>query len=406
MDKKRILLISLFLLMIVFLGFALWFVFFRTAAPQPGAPGTSGVQPTQPGDFPQAGAGQPTAPVQPGDTSLPSADPSQTPSVSQVEQPVEIAQIATDQVLGVTAGGDGVRFYNRSNGLFYRVDQNGRAQALTDEVFYNVDNVTWSPTQNESIIEYPDGSNIYYNFDTKKQVTLPKHWEDFSFSPEGNQLASKSVGFSRENRWLVSSNPDGTGITPIEHLGSNQDRVMVDWSPGKQIVALSRTGQQLGGDRQELLFVGLNGENYPSTVVEGRGLKTQWSKQGEKLLYSVYNARSNFQPELWVVNAQVDSIGSERRLLNLNTWADKCTFQDDRYVFCGVPQYLEAGSGFAPGLADQVPDRLFRIDTQTGIKTEIPLEQQHTVDSIFFNEQENAVYFTDKNDSGLFRASL
>lgn len=408
MDKKRIFLIIGFLILVVILGFALWFVFFRDTTPQaqPTPDGPTPIIPTDDGAFPQAGIGAGTATTTPGETALPSAgfditQPGAVAPAATVSQVVDIA------VLGANPNSTGgANFYDRGNGLFYRVDENGRIQELSDDVFYNVENVVWSPTANESIIEYPDGSNIYYNFETKEQVTLPKHWEDFSFSPQGDKILSKSLGFSPENRWLVASNPDGTGVTPLEALGTNEGKVIVDWSPNQRVVALSRTGAQLGEDRQELLFVGQHGENFPSVIVEGRGLETQWSNKGEKLLYSVYNARSNFRPELWVVNSQIDTIGADRRLLNINTWADKCAFENDRYVLCGVPTSLDAGSGFAPALADQTPDQLFRIDTQTGIRTQIPLGDTHTIDSIFYNEQEGAVYFTDKNKAGLFQARL
>ena len=77
--------------------------------------------------------------------------------------------------------------------------------------------VTWSPTQTASILEYPDGSNIYYDFDTKRQVTIPKHWEEFSFAPQGDRITSKSIGFSPENRWIVSANPDGTDVKIVAY---------------------------------------------------------------------------------------------------------------------------------------------------------------------------------------------
>ncbi len=73
-------------------------------------------------------------------------------------------------------------------------------------------------------------------------------------------------------------------------------------------------------------------------VVEGRDFREKWSPTGQKMLYSVYSIRSNFKPELWIVNAEGNNIGTGRKLLNLSTWADKCTFADDRFVYCAVHQ--------------------------------------------------------------------
>lgn len=412
MDKKRLLFLIGFLTLTVMLGAALYFVFFRdtptTLPPTPPQTGTS-----TGGAFPDAGVGTPNIPVIDPETGLPVPDavipinqlPFQEEPVARVEQVVE------QTVVGATLSGNrNLQFYSDRDGKFYRLDANGNAQALSDQIFFDVDTVNWSPNSNEAIIEYPDGANIYFNFDTEKQVTLPKHWEDFSFSDEGDQLVSKSIGLSPENRWLVVSNPDGTGARFVEPLGNNANRVEVDWSPNRQIVATSRTGEQLGADRQEILMVGLNGENFPSITVEGRGLVSEWSPTGDQLLYSVYNARNDFKPELWIVNANPATMGTGRRLLSVDTWADKCAFDsnDARFVYCGVPATLDKGAGFAPEIADFTPDRLFRIDTQTGIQTQIPLDSgiEHTIDDMFVSEDGKTLYFSDKQQDGLFEVTI
>jgi hypothetical protein len=39
-------------------------------------------------------------------------------------------------------------------------------------------------------------------------------------------------------------------------MGENESKVTVDWSPNRQFIALSRTGDALGADREEVLFIG------------------------------------------------------------------------------------------------------------------------------------------------------
>jgi len=324
------------------------------------------------------------------------------PTTQRVNQPINnyVVSAAPD-----TNGGS--RFYNDTDGKFYRLQKDGTVKTLSDQIFYNVQKANWSPVANQAIIEYPDGSNIYYDFDTKKQVSLPKHWENFSFSPQGDKIASKSLGLSPENQWLITSDPDGKNIKLIEPMGENAAKVTVDWSPNQQVVALSRTGESLGADREEVLFVGLNGENFKSAVVEGRGLESKWSTAGKNLLYSVYSARSDFKPELWIVNAEGNNIGANRQPLNLNTWADKCTFQNERTLFCAVPTQLDTGAGFAPSVADAIPDTIYKIDLQTGLKSEIKQDSAgHTISNMFVGSDGSKLYFTDKNQNGLFSINL
>ncbi len=412
MDKKRILLIILFFLTTILFGYAIYRVFFAKTS------GTS--TDTADGDittgaFPTAGEGAPgTTGGGDEDAALPFSDISIGTGIlddgafTDADAPPLVGNI-TEQPIGSVGIGSGgtAKFYNKTDGKFYRIGADGTPEELSDATFYNVSNVEWSPAREEAIIEYPDGANIYYNFDTKKQVTLPRHWEEFSFHDSGNQITAKSMGFSEENRWLIVSDPEAKNVASIEPLGQNANRVIVDWSPSGQVLALSRTGQPLGSDRQEVLLIGQYGENFKSIIVEGRDLRATWSETGEKLLHSVYSARSGYIPELWVVGAQGDAIGAGRKLLGVNTWADKCTFADDRYVYCGVPTSIDKGAGFVPELADNTPDELLRIDTQTGLKQPIQTDGINTIDTIFIGgEDGNTLYFTDKNKSGLYSVNL
>lgn len=415
MDKKKILYIVIFLLVTVLLGWAIYTVFFAPDKPTPTGPdGTTSE--TDPSFFPDSGTSS-GGNVVTDPTELPFTDtvPSGGNTIGSgsgigsgvFEETPRIQQVSTAPVLSPShVSGGGAKFYNKEDGKFYTVDSFGNVVALSEKQFFNVENVNWSPKNNESIIEYPDGANIYFDFDTQRQVTLPAHWDDFSFSPQGDKVASKSISIAPENRWLISTNPDGSDIKLLEPMGNNQDKVIVDWSPNQQVVALSNTGQELGDDRIEVLFVGQNKENFKSAIVEGRGLETQWSPEGKRLLHSVYNARNEFKPELWIVGAEGDGIGGNRRLLNVSTWAHKCTMTDERFAYCGVPDELEAGAGFVPQLADSVSDTLYKIDTFTGLKTEIPTDAFHTIDSIFPSDDGQTIYFTDTSKEGLFKVNL
>ncbi|OGH59944.1 MAG: hypothetical protein A2725_01765 [Candidatus Magasanikbacteria bacterium RIFCSPHIGHO2_01_FULL_33_34] len=408
MDKKRILMIVGFIIVTLLLGFALYWVFFAEkpsgtiTEPGDGTTPTTGIfPPSDTGDITDRGE------IAPG--VLPPSDTRAGGSFrqGQITKPAKEEKIVDSSILNPSLNNNGdPQFYNKNDGKFYQVLSDGTVRALSDKIFYNVEKVTWSPNDNESIIEYPDGSNIYYNFKTQQQVTLPKYWEDFSFSEEGSKIASKSIGYSPENRWIVTSNPDGSNLQYVAPLGENGSKVDIDWSPTRKIVALSRTGNPLGVDRQEVLLIGQNNENFKSLTVEGRGMQSAWSPTGQQLLYSVYSTESEFKPELWIVNADGDKIDTNRRPLLINTWADKCTFSGDRYVYCGVPVELPVGAGFEPTIADNIQDTIFRIDLQTGSKTSVATDNAHVIDQIFISDDGKKLHFTDKSQDGLFSIDL
>ncbi len=403
MDKKRILIALGFFLLCIGLGYLIYRFFFA-AAPSENIPGQETRASSTINNFPEAGLGGKKGSTSTTNTTLPSSatNPNTLPS-GQDKKP--IVQLLSDSILGVQSGKGGMRYYNRQDGKFYRIDANGKQIPLDDKTFFDVQNVTWAKGKDESILEYPDGSNTYYNFETKKQVTLPKHWEEFSFAPDSDKIAAKSIGISSDNNWLISASPDGQNVKLVEPLGENADKVDINWSPNQQVIATSRTGEPLGADQQQVLLIGQNHENFRSLTVEGRGLVSEWSPQGGKLLYSVYSERSDFKPELWITNAAPGTAGTERKLLNVNTWANKCTFADDRYVYCGIPTSLDTGAGLVPAIADQTPDKIFKIDTQTGVKTELTTDGTHVIANMFIGEDGKTVYFTDKNQNGLFQVN-
>lgn len=403
---KRILFIAALL---IAAGLVAWGLYaaFRRAAPRPiPLPPPVGA-PTPPGQLPSAGVRVPPGAVITPPTEVPPAgEIPPLPPTPAFERPAA-EQVTSDLALfpSINPAGE-LRYHNGSDGRFYRLTPDGQVELLTDQVFFSVSKVTWADRQDKAVLEYPDGAKIIYNFETKRQVTLPSHWQDFSWSPDGAEVAAKSLGLSPENRWLVVTKEDGTGTRLIEPLGEYADRVRVDWSPSRQTVALSQTGEPLGLDRREVLFVGLNGENFKSTVVEGLDFVAQWSPTGQKLLYSVDSARSNFKPELWVVDAYGDSIGNNRRNLGLNTWATKCTFGQDSVLFCAVPRDLPTGAGMAPEIAAGSFDDLYKIDLKTGLKIPIPLGGDYRLNNISYDTARSTLFFTDSTRSGVFEIQL
>lgn len=405
---KRLFLIIGFVIVILILGYLLYAVFFKPSAPET-AP-TNLATTTAPG-------GLPISPKGPGQiiTPAPSTGLPDRGEEGGGRQASEVAnggltkttEINNAESLGATLGANNsdVQFYNKSDGKFYRLDKNGSAAALSEKVFHAAQNIKWSPTKNEAIVEYPDGSNIIYNFSAKKQITLPKHWKDFDFSPNGNEIVTKSLGLDPNNRWLAVSNEDGSKVKAIEALGENESIVYPSWSPNNQTIAMYTKGVDF--DRQEVFFVGLNNENFKSLTVEGRGFQYKWQPSGNQLLYSVYSSKNNLKPMLWLDNARGESIGSARRSLNVETWANKCSFASDKDLYCAVPEKLEEGAGLFPELAQNTRDQLYKIDTQTGLKKLIAVpDGSYNMSNLIISNGEEYLYFTDETTKKIYKIKL
>lgn len=410
MNLKKILLIVGLIAVTLALAFGLYWFFKSTGPitelPQGELPGgedvTAGDQFSPSGERISTTSTQIEEPM----TILPSAKDIETQGAS-VYQPEYSAPIVTEDVVDVAVSQIGdVRYYNETDGKFYKALPDGTTTALSERTFYNVQDTTWANRSDKAVIEYPDGSKILYNFSTDKQVSLPKHWEEFNFSPTDDKIAAKSLGLSEENRWLVTMNDDGTGTQLINALGGNADKVITSWSPNNHSVAFSLTGEALGAYREEVLFLGLHGENFKSFVAEGMDFRPKWSDTGNKLLYSVYSDRTDYKPEIWVVNANGSTIGSGRQSLEINTWAEKCSFATDDSLYCAIPRGLPTGAGISPEVANDTFDDIYRIDLKTGFKTAITTGGNYTVEDLQYDEATGRLIFTDTNKNGIYEINL
>lgn len=404
---KKVFFLAVFLLVVFLLGYLLYFVFFKpalTGKPPVAPAGTSTI-----GQFPAAGTGTGGIISDPGAAGqkLPPAEPAADISDVALGGLTRTKPLSDKKSLDATlaANGSDLQYYDKGDGKFYRITKDGEAVLLSDKVFHEAEKVTWAPNKNKVIIEYPDGANIIYDFDGKKQTTLPSHWEDFAFSPSGNQIVMKSIGLDPNNRWLAVADIDNSESRIIEPLGDNESSVYPAWSPNNQVVALFTEGVDF--DRQEVYFVGANKENFKSTVVEGRGFQPKWSPEGNRLLYSVYSGASDMKPNLWIVDAEGENIGANRKNLHLATWADKCVYADNNGLYCAVPENLEEGAGLFPEMARTTKDALFRIDTDSGLKKIVAIpDGDFSMSNLIVSDNGYYLYFTDDKTGRLHQVRL
>ncbi|MCG2701331.1 hypothetical protein L6267_04140 [Candidatus Parcubacteria bacterium] len=406
---KKIILAVSFVLIVSLLGYVIYVVFFKAGIPEaPKTTITKEGETTAPAGLPISpeGTGQIITPTS--TTGLP-AEQITAPTAGATAKGglTQTAELNQESSFHATLSGDGsgLQYYDKEDGKFYRINENGEITALSDKIFHLVESAVWSPDKNKAILEYPDGANILYDFENNKQTTLPSHWEDFNFSPSGRQIVMKSIGLDPDNRWLAISNADGSKARRVEALGDKNDTVYPSWSPNNQSVAMYTEGVDF--DRQEVFFVGLNNENFKSMVIEGRGFRSQWSPEGDKLLYSVYSSANDLKPMLWIASAQGESIGSGRKSFGIETWADKCVFADSDNAYCAVPEKLEEGAGLFPEMAKNTKDNLYKIDTKTGLKKLIAVpDGSYNMSNIIISDNGKYLYFTDATSGRLYKIDL
>lgn len=400
---KKILIIVGFIAVVLLLAWLIYTVFFKPAPPT--LPEDITVQPPITG-LPTVGEDIT------GRVVIPEVGVEDLAELPEIVPPAdyvrEVEAVVASRVSGVQKNDQGeLVYYNQDDGKFYRYSA-GEIIPMSDKVFYNVDKIAWARSGDRAILEYPDGNNIFYDFKRQKQISLPKEMKDFSFDRTGEKIAAKVVTDFEENNWLIISNYDGSGIIFLEHIGEKDRDVQVDWSPAGEIVATYREGVDF--ERQEVYPIGQSGGNLKSLLTAGRGFASQWSPQGDFILYNVYNSKSGYRPTLWLSDMGGDWTGSYNINLGLNTWSDKCTFtKGSRVIYCAVPESLPELSGIFRELSDDIGDVIYRINIMTGNKSIVAIPQAEEVvnaTNLQLSANEDILYFTDHKTGQLKQIKL
>lgn len=405
---KKILYIIGFAAVVILLGWALYYVFFKPAeqakkSQQEGLQEQASLPETSSERAPGQGI------ISEGTGILPFQPEILLPSKVANGGPTSVNAVATENVFQPTLTSNGLYYYNSAEGRFYKALADGSITALSDKRFHNVSSINWSKDGSKAVLEYPDGSNIVYDFSKQKQYTLPKELQDFNFYKDGSKLSAEAIGPKEENNWLITINSDGSGVRFIEQLGAQADNVQTNWSPDGQIVALFRKNS--GADSQDIILIGQNDENFQSIPVYGRGFEGYWDSSGQKLLYSVYSAENGFKPTLWITDARGSAAGFNNINLGVNTWANKCAFNNESdYAYCAVPRAMPAGAGVYPAMAEDAIDDFYKINLISGQRELIanPAGNQdgYNAKAVFLSNDGKALYFQDGISGSVFNINL
>jgi Tol biopolymer transport system component len=412
---KTIILVAGFVVLVAGIGLALYFLFYQ---PLFTPPATEPIKPEGPtGQLPIAGQGK--TPIAGNETSTGNlatnnalitktpTQPNQKPSDIAAGGLTKVTDILYGQTpsTSLDATGNGLMAYDAQTGKFYRLKTDGTKEDLTDKIFKDVKNITWAPKAEKAILEFPDGSNILYNFKNKQQITIPKNWTEFSFSADENQIAFKDLDPNPERQFLSIANADGSNQKYLEVLGTKVNQVKVGISPNNQFVAtLAEAG---AGDFNKLYFIGQNQENFRALDLNGTNAVLRYAPDGSHLVYSSQNAANDHKPSLNIVEAAGDRIGFNHQSLGLNTWADKCTFAGTTEMYCAVPKEMPSGAGWYRELADNVSDYIYKINLATGAKSFIANpEYNYNIENMQVSSDGTTLFFTDKATKTLHKIQL
>lgn len=371
------------------IGLGMYILFFRAAPLIEPTPDSD--QPTGVTQLPTSDIGAPVTPTTPTEPTTPGV----TPSDVAEGGPTLTTRLTSSSVRSATIMADGsIAYYDPNDGRFYTIDENGNIIPISDTRFPDAETVVLSDNAQVAALEFPDGSNIIYDFESESQTTLPSHWEEFDFSPDSEIVASKSLSSNPNSNTLVVTATDGTGTQVVAPLGNSAVDVTLNWSPNGNVVGFSETGTiQSNFGTYEIFLIGEDGEASGKLVTEGTNFSATWAPDNSAILYSVAESDNSYKSALWVT----DSDGSNRRRLGVQTWVEKCTFSSSTEIYCAIPREFPIGGGEDHSVVT-APDDVYKININSGRAT---LIAQPVLDLQMFDlsvtDAEDLLYFADQN---------
>ncbi|HVB20138.1 MAG TPA: hypothetical protein VNF51_02565 [Candidatus Paceibacterota bacterium] len=400
---RRALIITIVALIIIGLGVAAYFIFFRS---------TPSVTVTMPsGDTNLPSAGQTSSPSSGG-----SGSPSFAPSASPVAVTARLVEISTGPVVPGEAVVDqsaattrsspnvAVNYIDQQSGNVYSYLTNDKTITRTsNKTIPGIESASWLPNGSLAFVRYLSGAD----FSTINTYALSASSSDGFFLPQ--DLADIAV--SPTSVLALASGVNGS-VASLEHIdGTHATTVFttplsalrVSFAGKNQYLAFTKPTATLPGDA----FLVSGTGRFSHIAGPLNGLVALASPSGKWLLVS-YTLNAAMQMEL------INTTTGQELPLPVATIADKCVWtEDESALYCGIPTNSTAATypdDWYQGTLS-FSDRIWKIDV-AGRYAQLVLDFSSAnsgsldVESLAVDPAMTILTFINKNDGSLWSYSL
>ncbi len=324
--------------------------------------------------------------------------------------PQKFFPLSKEKTMAATIDGSGkkVKYYSLANGNIYEANFDGSSLVKTSTAsLAGVLSLLWSPDKNEVIGFFQEGDKIkkyLHDYQQGQSTTLNDQISQAVWSPDGKQIATASFDSTSGNNSISLANADGSNLKSI--FQTRLKDLVLEWPTSDKISVKTPASGLSDG----LVFT-INPTNGSfAKVLNGLyGLNIKWSPLGDKILYSnTDTSGKNISLSL------ADQSGQNRTGLGVATLVEKCVFsQNDRSLFCAVPQTLSANAvwpdDYYKGLV-ATKDIFYKINLESGQKDQIfdssSIDKTLDATNLFLSPQEDYLFFTNKRDGMLYGLKL
>ncbi len=252
-----------------------------------------------------------------------------------------------------------IRYINRETGHIFETTRDSLRQTrVSNTTIPRIQHSTWKPDGSEVILHYLDGNEVLKSFygaitdGTLEGVFLSNNILETSVHTDSDLVYVRGNGSGGD---VILSNFDGTDTSLL--FSSMLSDWRVSWGGDKVFLTTSAANNVPG-----VLYEVRSGRL--EKIIEGDGLITEVSPNGEHVLFSTSDERGT---SLFVYDIDEESVVE----LPFRTLAEKCAWSNSREVYCASPFDVNRSflypDDWYKGIA-HFSDDIWKYDVDSGIE--------------------------------------
>lgn len=378
LNRRLIVLISIFIGITIMISFVLWIVF------------------KSPSDLEK---------IAPTDTS--SENTTSTPIAPSQEGEFTTFKLSNDAVISPTISNNKVLYYSKITGNLLSTDFEGRStESITDVSIPNLITTLWSFDKSKAINIYQDGESVskaLFNISKQKAVRLDSRINFITFSPNKDRIAYQFIDKFLGINNISIADPDGLNWRAVQNIRMEDIKLL--WPKENTLAIITAPSGTVKGS---LLTTNTeNGGVLNKIVSESFGLTAKYSPDGNSLLYSQTDQYGH-NPSLFIIRN-----GGITEQLSIGTLSDKCSFSAKNNLYCAVPSEINGSltlpDDFYKNTA-KFSDIFFRVDATGNRSYKIfdpkEFKRDFNASEILISPNEDYIIFINKKDGLLYSVKI
>ncbi|QQG45931.1 MAG: hypothetical protein HYY55_03035 [Candidatus Niyogibacteria bacterium] len=330
------------------------------------------------------------------------------PSPETAPAPIaeELALLMLDQgpVESFSIKETGLRYLLKQDGHIMDIGPRGEDQTrVSNTTIPKIFETSWSQNASKIIFKYIENDNIRtvsaeFIATSTRATVLPQNIISFAFAPDRERLLYL-VPTPNGSR-LIAADPDNSRQTDVASFPFGDFDIY--WPEKNSVYLLSRPS----GVAEGFLFkYDLQRGTLNKILGDLAGLQIKFSDDGQKVIYSVYDAASE-KPRLFIYDL------NKKTAVDIQTdgLAEKCSFtrKNAGLVYCGLDQGLQAAVYPDEWLQGSIStsDTLWEINFETGQKRLLDETLPFNIKQITVSYDGVFLFFIDKNSGSLWSLEI